>query len=650
MNDLYRALFGKSWTDDLAMAQRAKTEAGARQPRSFRSAGKASVRNVVKSAHGSKAAVFKRIRAGGCKGPRALAAQIAYVNDKAHAVFRSDGVMEPNGLTMTEAEKLDLVGSWSANWRGSSKLGFTSHMLLSFPQGTNPGIVKAIAEDWTEHLFDKGLYGDRWQYMVAIHTDRDHPHAHIILNNRGEDHGTWFSCWEKGVMSPQLMREKQAEFGERYGLQLDATTRLERGIFAKPAGLEEIYLAKAEGRTAAEIALTPREMTVAKAAVYEFSKEYKSVAEHMKRLDYVAMSRAVEQMADALSDGQPWADTAERILSMKDLNDYSTMTVAEGVNIASNALTALIERSEELEGRERIEFELKVVPMLATLSSMVGDAEQHTAFNTRLENTYPPELDPLHQFTLSVYPELLDSARSIGLDPEEILARLELGGTENEGLAQRWIDRDVEAVQKHLAPNPDLSPEEARSAALSTIDDFYLGLPDQIVALQAEIDANQTVLQRHDPDHLGHQAEQAYNRTLTDDRPEMEFPDVADAREDLRLSQLGERLVRLADTLDNPTLSAREEMQIGRELGLELTRALGNNGMAMIEAGETQPLEHIIPNQQNRLHVVSEYLHFASEMLEPENPKLDESFARVSRELAAARGIKLELDDDLGME
>jgi len=91
-------------------------------------------------------------------------------------------------------------------------------------------------------------------------------------------------------------------------------------------------------------------------------------------------------------------------------------------------------------------------------------------------------------------------------------------------------------------------------------------------------------------------------------------------------------------------------MQIGNELGLELTRALGTDGMAMIQAGETQPLEQIIPNQQDRLHVVSEYLHFASEMLEPENPKLDESFARVSRELAAARGIKLELDDDLGME
>ena len=288
--------------------------------------------------------------------------------------------------------------------------------------------------------------------------------------------------------------------------------------------------------------------------------------------------------------------------------------------------------------------------MIATLSSMVGDAEQHTAFNTRLENTYPPELDPLHQFTLSAYPEILDSARNIGLDPEEILARLELGGTKNEGLAQRWIDRDVEAVQKHMTRNPDLSPEEARSATLSTIDDFYLGLPDQIVALQAEIDANQAVLQHDDPDYLGHHSEPAYNRTLTDDRPEIEFPDVADAREDLRLSQLGERLVRLADTLDDPTLSVREEMQIGRELGLELTQALGDGGMAMIQAGETQPLEHILPNQQDRLHVVTEYLHFASEMLEPENPKLDESFARVSRELAAARGLKLELDDDLGME
>lgn len=36
-------------------------------------------------------------------------------------------------------------------------------------------------------------------------------------------------------MSPQLMREKQAEIAETYGVILDATTRLERGIFVKLA-------------------------------------------------------------------------------------------------------------------------------------------------------------------------------------------------------------------------------------------------------------------------------------------------------------------------------------------------------------------------------------------------------------------------------
>ncbi|WP_255612198.1 relaxase/mobilization nuclease domain-containing protein [Ruegeria sp. SCSIO 43209] len=58
-------------------------------------------------------------------------------------------------------------------------------MLLSFPTDVTVDQVRDIAMDWTEHFFESGEYGDQWDYVLAVHDDRAHKHAHIILNNRG---------------------------------------------------------------------------------------------------------------------------------------------------------------------------------------------------------------------------------------------------------------------------------------------------------------------------------------------------------------------------------------------------------------------------------------------------------------------------------
>jgi type IV secretion system T-DNA border endonuclease VirD2 len=232
---LYRLVMGEEWEDDLRGAAMAREAAAARQRRSLRTLrtgqgrrlrlGRPLARSVSARAAGSRAAVFKRIRSAGCHTGAALWRQLSYVNDKADLCFSSARSLGDDAR-MTWEEKTALVESWQATWRGSTKLGFTSHMLLSFPEGTDPVAVRGIAVEWCEHFFDSALYGDRWEYVLAIHTDRAHPHAHVLLNNRGVEHGTWFSCWEGGVMSPQLMREKQAEIAGHYGVALEATTRL----------------------------------------------------------------------------------------------------------------------------------------------------------------------------------------------------------------------------------------------------------------------------------------------------------------------------------------------------------------------------------------------------------------------------------------
>ncbi|CAB1114259.1 unnamed protein product [Ectocarpus sp. CCAP 1310/34] len=298
-----------------------------------------------------------------------------------------------NALTsdavLDEAQKSEIIEDWAETWRGTTKLGFTSHMLLSFPTDVTVDQVRDITLEWAEHFFDSGEYGDQWDYVLAVHDDRAHKHAHILLNNRGVDQGTWFSCWAEGVMSPQLMREKQAEIAEKHGIMLDATTRLERGIYAKPAGMEEIYAAKAQARRPQEIALTEQERAMAEAQVTAFAKDYKSVADFLDRMDQRAIGSAVRSMAEAMGRGAPWhgpgknEQTGE--IDMKDIT-----TVGQATEYAERAIEAIGLKIEELDASARAAFEVKTAPVLKELSRMVPDPELQSRFNKVLLEPYPP--------------------------------------------------------------------------------------------------------------------------------------------------------------------------------------------------------------------------------------------------------------------
>ena len=120
---LYRAVMGQVWEDELPRV-RAQREAGAarqgrgrgRRPVPGRSRGwsdgpwgRPSARDLMRAAAGGQAAVFKRIRAGGCKSPRALRDQLSYVNDKAVFVT-STLVPEPqDGVVLSPSEKMEIV-------------------------------------------------------------------------------------------------------------------------------------------------------------------------------------------------------------------------------------------------------------------------------------------------------------------------------------------------------------------------------------------------------------------------------------------------------------------------------------------------------------------------------------------------------------
>lgn len=672
---LYHAVMGELWEEEHRRAGAARDRASARQARCYKRAGRASVRNVTKASQGSRAAVFKRIRAGGCKTRRSLGNQLDYVNDKAVFTFSSQANSLDGEATLSEDQKAKILDQWTGTWRGSSKLGFTSHMLLSFPTDVSADRVRDITLDWCEHFFESGYYGDEWDYVVAVHTDRDHPHAHILLNNRGKDQGLWFSCWAEGVMSPQLMREKQAEIAENYGVALDATTRLERGIFAKPAGLEEIYAAKSEGRSAREIALSENEASMAEAAVIAFAKEYEDVADVLDRADASHLAAAVRLMAGSLAEGSAW------VIEQGDFDLAEIKTVGEAIDYAETRIDEIRDHAEKLEQPERTGFELRAAPVIASLSQLVPDPELRTAYNQELAEPYPPGSDVEGLAGILAGDErsgaldgFLKESQALGLNTDELLARMEAGGTKNHGLAQDWVERDLTAILAKDGIVFDDASVEQLDAAVETLDAFQMRLSSALGdALEGEM---QSAFADVEQRQLGLRQD----RVLSDDLQELasaqvdleiavqqaEDPGLANAE---GIASVEEKepanayIRQLAQELRTGELSSEQQEMMQRRLVAELHKELGDEGIADLDRGHWQVLDTVLPTAVDQISVTQEYLEIAAEDRgEPAlaeiasdltqvraNERAQEISAENAAEYTSETARDRGLDDDLGL-
>ncbi|WP_299852215.1 relaxase/mobilization nuclease domain-containing protein [uncultured Roseovarius sp.] len=639
---LYTAVMGKLWEEGRIQGQRhARIEAriaGRRQGRSYQRTGRLSARNMLKAAlPESRAAVFKRIRAGGCKTRSSLGNQLAYVNDKAVYSYSTMTNVLTDGAVLSEDQKTEVIEAWSETWRGTTKLGFTSHMLLSFPKDVSVDQVKEITLDWAEHFFESGNYGDQWDYVLSVHDDRAHKHAHIILNNRGIENGTWFSCWAEGVMSPQLMREKQAEIAETYGVVLEATTRLERGIFAKAPGIDEIYRAKEEARLPRDIAMTPQERDIAKAQVVGFAKDYADLADMLDHMDQAHLARAMRGMAKALGTGTPYKFNAGDI-DMETIR-ADIKTVGDAIDYAEKTIEALRLKAEELDVTDRPAFEAKAAPVIRDLSKMVPDPDLRARFARDLVDPYPPGAgdETVIAALASGQEEALEGlkayAEKIGLDGDEITARIETGGTTNYGLAQDWVERDMTAVLAKDGIDLSRASDAQQEEALEKVDTFMDGLRERAEELGVAIG-------------LGREAD-----------AEQSFVDESDRGPNPYLQEL-------ADMLRDGDLSEAQEVTVERTLKAELMRELGETGLAELRRGNYEVLCEALPNRIDQITVTQEFLEltheetgdtvFTERASALQQDKVNEVTKQTNLEMQRGSGSERQLefrdlDDDMGL-
>ena len=232
---------------------------------------------MVRAAGGGRAAVFKAIRSGGCHTRAQLANQLDYLTTKSSHIVDSRGVLD--GKTTLTGEEIGTVADrfarrWSDGFH--PKLGQTTHMLMSFPVGTKGEDVRDIASEVCERFFanDAGHF----DYLIAVHEDRAHPHAHVVLNRKSQE-GEFFYLGRDHHFNYDDFRIAMVEAAETHGVRLEATRRVHRGVVEYPPRTREVYAARDEGRVPLGRERVGRDLTAVQAAIKRFGQDYRRLGE-----------------------------------------------------------------------------------------------------------------------------------------------------------------------------------------------------------------------------------------------------------------------------------------------------------------------------------------------------------------------------------
>lgn len=216
-------------------------------------------------------AVVHRVINGGCKTPKRIAKQIKYLarinpNSKDDAQEDSEPAVKLRLSARYGEDELNHkdIDKFSDSWalqsgiylpgqkEADSKKELTTHLAVSFPPGTPLDAAEKAGLEWANILFHSGRFGAEWDYITAFHTDRAHPHMHVVVNRRGfppensgvSAMGKWLKIAHRYEPDKMLAAENGKEFGINYtilrdvqveaaakfGIRLEATSRKERGL------------------------------------------------------------------------------------------------------------------------------------------------------------------------------------------------------------------------------------------------------------------------------------------------------------------------------------------------------------------------------------------------------------------------------------
>ncbi|CUH86038.1 type IV secretion system T-DNA border endonuclease VirD2 [Thalassovita mediterranea] len=417
-------------------------------------------KQLVRAAAGHRPAVFKAIRGGGTHTKSQLMNQLDYLTTKSTHIVDSSGFLD--GKAKLEAADIkDLTERFAKRWDAGfkPKLGQTTHMLMSFPIGTRGEDVRDIATDVAERFFqtDKGHF----DYIIAVHEDRDHPHAHLVLNRRSQE-GEFFFLGRNHRFNYDDFRLAMVEEAEKYGVRLEATRRVERGVVHYPARTSEVYAAKEEGRAPVERERVGQDLTRTLAEIANTRTVYHSLAAEASREAREDIAAALFRAGEVLTHGGQMDRTGDVYMAEDQSFEDLRSLYAEKLARVQGMIAEKSDAERPMLEKRLIEIQTQVQHMqpLGVRSSTLSETPSKGGIYSEAN------IDASQRERLAE-PDLrsrIDAAlRGTGISTSEVVARIETGAS-NAALEHQWIANDLskvaEARDLNLERRADL--EQAR--------------------------------------------------------------------------------------------------------------------------------------------------------------------------------------------
>ncbi|MEO8531175.1 MAG: relaxase/mobilization nuclease domain-containing protein, partial [Deltaproteobacteria bacterium] len=531
-------------------------------------------------------------------------------------IVDSRGQMSRAGV-LDEKEIDQIVKRFASRWdeRFSPKMGNTTHMLMAFPIGASGTDVRNIARDLCERFFQGE--GSQFDYIIAVHEDRDHPHAHVVLNRRSKD-GEMFFLGENHRFNYDAFREAMVEIGAKYRIRLEATRRLDRGVVTYKAPIDEIYKAKAEGRAPAERQRVGKDLDQALAEVARASRTYSTLSAEATAENRQDLAEALFDASAVLARGGVLKSDGDIYMDQPDLYDDLASDFRDKLQsieeMAARMPTAR-RASVEKELNEILRSVAHLGPLGAQSETLLQGPSAAGIYSSR--NIDSDKLGRLSEAQIS---SGIDTAlQGTGISGGQVTSRLTIGA-DNAALERRWLADDLKMIA--AVDKLDLNNPVQRLKAVERLDETHERLGMALSRAQILRDAGV------DDDEILADQDSDMPRVRTDRAGGVHLPRTAEVLTAMRVSITAEPLRD-----DRARQAFREEIE----------SELDDESIDRLDKGDADVLNHISDDRLDRLYLAKTYLHSHEETAT--GPTMERVKAEIVNERIDAQRLR-ESDSD----
>ncbi|WP_136661797.1 relaxase/mobilization nuclease domain-containing protein [Nitratireductor sp. XY-223] len=442
---------------------------------------------------GGNSAMVKVIKKGGTTNARGMRDQMSYLSKDGDAKLeRSERYF---GIELDETSQERLINSWGLSGETKTQSDKTTHIVVSFPIDTDHGAAYRAGRAWAEEMFASGKYGDVYDYYTAFHTDRAHPHIHVVINRRGMENGDWLKISRASAFNYDEFRAVQVEVAAREGIHLDTSPRYARGLSDRTIPDAEIRKAEREGRKPEAPSHTRVTAMRAAASIALYAGQYSTDAK-LLREQFPELSKSLREMAATL-------------LSGRELNSGLSNPTKTSLEEAKHASEFIMSRrSEILADIKEIDAEIASIPIGKERSMLERDASRikaeaaqhltdvadliiHSRENPDglykgieardgIENTVKERADA----------QVAALAKSAGIDPERLVSRYDRSAAASIGLADSWRKDELEDIQKNLTYQPETPKSKVEELTQAAYDELHRNALQTYRKAERELEAH----------------------------------------------------------------------------------------------------------------------------------------------------------------